>query len=134
MPTLTEVLTLLPKPAVSCLVAAISNSTCKLGDTACTCANPTLQAQATACVAANCTIRESLYTKNLTSSLCGVEPEVNHSFVPIFIAFVVLAGIAVILRLAARLIKSANVWWDDICNIGALVGYVLMIASVMRPC
>ncbi|VUC25935.1 unnamed protein product [Clonostachys rosea] len=120
MPTLSEVLTLLPKPAVSCLVIAITNSTCELGDTACTCANPTLQAQATACVAANCTIREALYTKNLTSSLCGVEPEVDYSFVPIFIAFVVIAGIAVILRLAARFIKSANIWWDDICNIGAL--------------
>lgn len=47
---------------LTCLSAAIANSTCSPTDVACTCTNEALTAQATVCIMGSCTMPEILCT------------------------------------------------------------------------
>jgi hypothetical protein len=58
---------------------------------------------------------------NATYSTCGVEPLVNHKFLPIFITFLAGAAVFVILRWIARIIMGMKLWWDDFLNFAAYV-------------
>ncbi|KAI2628239.1 hypothetical protein GGS21DRAFT_492888 [Xylaria nigripes] len=113
MSGLTALVAALPNCAASCLISAVEGSTCAVTDQACVCHNADLNAKATACVASSCTVKESLFTMNLTSTACGISPHVDHSYVPVFIAFVTLSAVSVLLRVIARLHTRVPVWWDD---------------------
>ncbi|KAI3320288.1 hypothetical protein HD806DRAFT_538477 [Xylariaceae sp. AK1471] len=114
----------LPKCAVQCLLTVVEEPTCAITDQACGCHNEDLNAKASACVDASCTIREALTTMNLTSTACGIAPHVNHSYVPVFIAFVSLSAISVLLRVITRLHTKVPVWWDDFIITLSFVRYL----------
>ncbi|KAH6646169.1 hypothetical protein BKA67DRAFT_541154 [Truncatella angustata] len=106
----------LPKCAATCMLAAVKGSTCAIANQtnqACVCHNEDLNAYATACITASCTIREALFTKNLTSTSCGIAPTVDHIYVTTSIIFVALSAICILLRVTARLQAKIPVWWDD---------------------
>ncbi|GAP85767.1 putative CFEM domain-containing protein [Rosellinia necatrix] len=122
----------LPSCAVSCLGAAIANSTCGALDTACQCSNEAFGAQVSTCIFATCTIRQALAAKKLTSLQCGIQPVVNHSFlVPISVLFG-LAGLAVLLRLISRFRGATKFWWDDLCNFLALLTGGVLLGTVIK--
>ncbi|KAL7624459.1 hypothetical protein AAE478_006024 [Parahypoxylon ruwenzoriense] len=103
----------LPECAIACVLIAVEDSTCSITNQTCVCHDETFNTHATACVAANCTVREGLFTKNLTSTSCGIAPRVDHSYVPVLITFVALSAVSVLIRVIARLQARVPVWWDD---------------------
>ncbi|KAI1416291.1 hypothetical protein F5Y13DRAFT_155003 [Hypoxylon sp. FL1857] len=103
----------LPACATACLLTAIESSSCAITNQTCVCDNGDLNAEATSCISVNCTIREALFTKNLTSTTCGLAPNTDYTFVPVFIVFSTLSAVAVLLRVVARLQAKIPVWWDD---------------------
>ncbi|KAK4227147.1 putative CFEM domain-containing protein [Podospora fimiseda] len=111
----------LPNCAATCFLSAISNSTCSLFDTACQCSDTALANAAGLCIQAACTIREALKTQNITSHQCGIEPRVDQSFLAPIITFIVIAGIAVLLRPLSRILTHAEFGWDDVCNLLAAI-------------
>ncbi|KAI0418926.1 hypothetical protein F5X98DRAFT_336709 [Xylaria grammica] len=120
----------LPKCAATCLIASVVESACSLANQTCVCSDQDLNARATACVAASCTIREALATQNLTSTQCGVAPRVDHSYVPVFIAFVTLSAISVLLRVITRLQDRVPMWWDDFIIALSFLGSVAFAAII----
>ncbi|KAF7538290.1 hypothetical protein G7054_g3068 [Neopestalotiopsis clavispora] len=103
----------LPRCATACLVTAIYESTCAITNSTCVCRDEELNTKATACITESCTVREGLFTKNLTSTSCGIAPHVDHSFLTPGIVFVTLSAISVGLRIVARIQAKLPVWWDD---------------------
>ncbi|KAK3934152.1 hypothetical protein QBC46DRAFT_274401, partial [Diplogelasinospora grovesii] len=94
-----------------CFVDAITHSACALDDAPCLCGlgqKPAL----TECLVKGCTIRQLLTTQNVTSTLCGVNPVVDGWSANVVVVFLILTGIAVILRIWGRLL-SAKLWWED---------------------
>lgn len=61
----------------------------------------------------SCTVQQALFTKNLTSTACGISPHVDHSYMAPTIAFVVLSAVVVSLRVISRVQAKPAVWWDD---------------------
>ncbi|KAI1779826.1 hypothetical protein F4818DRAFT_437127 [Hypoxylon cercidicola] len=135
MSDITALATALPKCAAACLLGAIEASTCAMTNATCVCYDESLNAKATACIAGNCTVREAFFTKNLTSTSCGIVPTVDNSYVPIYIAFDVITAIAILLRIAARLKTKVPMWWDDfiiaVSFLGCLAETTLCMA--MKP-
>jgi hypothetical protein len=82
-------------------------------DQACVCSNEQITLEATACVTSTCTIREGLLTRNLTSTACGIPPRTGHAYFSVLVAFFVLSGVAVLLRIVARIQARVPMWWDD---------------------
>jgi hypothetical protein len=70
-----------------------------------------------------------MYIANATYTTCGVEPLVNHKFLPIFITFLAGAAVFVILRWIARIIMGMKLWWDDFLNFAA---YLCCIAYTVH--
>ncbi|KAI0505356.1 hypothetical protein F5B22DRAFT_628298 [Xylaria bambusicola] len=125
----------LPKCAVTCLISAIGESTCIATNQTCICSNQELNARATGCITQNCTIRETLTTQNLTSTLCGIAPRVDHSYVSVLIAFVTVSAVCVSLRVIARLHTRVPLWWDDFVVALSFLGSVAFaaIALAVKP-
>ncbi|KAK3319855.1 hypothetical protein B0T19DRAFT_273425 [Cercophora scortea] len=115
----------LPSCSLECLGSAISNSTCTLTDVNCICSTASLNNAAAACMMTTCTVRESLTAKNITSHLCGVEPDNDDEIVTIFAVFISLTMVAVALRVLARILTSAYFWWDDLFNLFGLIGCIV---------
>lgn len=61
----------------------------------------------------SCTVRQALFTKNLTNTACDIFPHVDHSYMAPFVAFVVLSAVAVGLRVISRIQAKLAAWWDD---------------------
>jgi hypothetical protein len=58
-------------------------------------------------------------------TLCDRPPvahALTHDTLPISATFLTLAGISVMLRFFSRYHMRAALWWDDACDILALVG------------
>ncbi|KAI1739909.1 hypothetical protein F4680DRAFT_420537 [Xylaria scruposa] len=121
----------LPKCAVACLIDAIEESKCALTNQTCVCSSEELNARATTCVAESCTIKETLTTQNLTSTLCGIAPHVDHSYVSVSIAFVTLSAICVSLRVVVRVHTRVPVWWDDFIIAVSFLGSVTSTAILL---
>ncbi|KAK1753711.1 hypothetical protein QBC47DRAFT_415470 [Echria macrotheca] len=126
--SLQDALAALPQCAIDCLGTAIAGSGCNATDLACVCPSDALNVRATSCVTATCTIKESLTTKNITSHLCNVPVHVDGEIVPALSVFLGLAGVAVLLRILARVITKAYFWWDDLFNLFAMAGCVAFTA------
>ncbi|KAK4118946.1 hypothetical protein N657DRAFT_684829 [Parathielavia appendiculata] len=112
----------LPSCAQTCFVTALSQSTCSLADAACLCNDDQFNNVATACITSGCTVKESLTAKNLTSHMCGLPVEGDSSLIPLYSVFLGLAGLAMILRIAARVLTRAYFWWDDFANFFGFIG------------
>ncbi|KAI1325328.1 hypothetical protein F5Y16DRAFT_423081 [Xylariaceae sp. FL0255] len=110
----------LPDCALMCLAKAAAIANCSISDFTC-CGNEAFTNYTTPCITTSCTVREALFTENQTAVECGVHPYVNKSFVPVIITFFILALIAVLLRVAARVLSQAKFWYDDYSNFAAFV-------------
>ncbi|GFF34748.1 hypothetical protein IFM61606_04720 [Aspergillus udagawae] len=94
----------LPSCALQCIVSTLPHSHCTITDQTCMCTDPVFTSTLETCVKANCTIRESLATKNVTSSACGVPIRDRTGAVSITgVVGGVLALVAFVLRMIARL-------------------------------
>ncbi|KAI1381967.1 hypothetical protein F4677DRAFT_400427 [Hypoxylon crocopeplum] len=113
MSSLAALAAALPRCAVACVLTAVEDSVCAITNQTCVCHDEDLNAKATACVTMNCTIREALFTKDLTYTSCGIAPGVDHSYMPITISFTALSAVAILLRVVARIQARVPVWWDD---------------------
>ncbi|GAD97455.1 predicted protein [Paecilomyces variotii No. 5] len=101
---MSQLAAVLPKCGLQCMMTEIPKSSCAPTDNVCICTNPQLNEMITACVMQSCTIRESLTTKNVTSTACGAPVRDKSKAISIAgVAGGVIALIAVILRLLARL-------------------------------
>ncbi|KAK8093579.1 hypothetical protein PG997_000264 [Apiospora hydei] len=110
-----ELLNELPPCAQGCLLTAVSQSPCAPGNQTCLCTNAPLQNSVTACVSASCTIKEALFTKNLTETNCHAPVRDKADlYNNISIIFGVLSGFFVLLRLAFKLfIIKTDLGLDD---------------------
>ncbi|KAI0842642.1 hypothetical protein F5Y06DRAFT_131966 [Hypoxylon sp. FL0890] len=122
----------LPKCAATCILTAVESSTCAITNQTCICYDGDLNAKATTCINANCTIREALFTKNLTSTSCGLTPATNSVYIPIDITFITLAAISVLLRVVARLQMRVPMWWDDFTITLSFLGCVAFTAIAFK--
>ncbi|KAK4173103.1 hypothetical protein QBC36DRAFT_62614 [Triangularia setosa] len=66
------------------------------------------------CIKKNCTTPEALFTQNATLRACGVVPNVERSWLPVMTTFLIIAFVAVVLRVANRLYTTKTYWWDDV--------------------
>lgn len=114
-----------PRIQITCFLDAIGNSSCTISDQACVCRDEDLETQATACIMETCTVREALFTKNLTATSCGIAPNIGPSYVPVFMALTALCAASVLLRVVARLKAGYPVWWDDFIISLSFVGSIL---------
>ncbi|KAK0634103.1 hypothetical protein B0T14DRAFT_417398 [Immersiella caudata] len=105
---------------LSCLRDLLTSSGCNTTDVACLCPSGALQRQTSLCVEGACSVKEILTTKNLTSHLCGVEVHGDGRIVPVMALSIGLAGVAVALRVLARVLTKAYFWWDDLCAMLAM--------------
>ncbi|GAB1316912.1 Repressed by TUP1 protein 5 [Madurella fahalii] len=112
----------LPDCARKCLLGAINQSPCAITDAGCICLDRKLNDQATACITVNCEVKEALTAKNITSHLCGLPVEADHSLIPTYAVFIGFAVVAVLLRIVARVLTQAFFWWDDLCNLFGFIG------------
>ncbi|KAK4098543.1 hypothetical protein N658DRAFT_509524 [Parathielavia hyrcaniae] len=112
----------LPDCAQTCFVEVIGQSTCSLTGATCLCNDDQFNNVATSCITSNCTVKESLTAKNLTSRMCGLPVEGDSSLIPLYSIFLGLAGLAMILRIAARVVTRAYFWWDDFANLFGFIG------------
>ncbi|KAK8006113.1 hypothetical protein PG991_012410 [Apiospora marii] len=110
-----ELLAGLPLCARACLVAAVKQSPCAPGNQTCLCTNEPLQSSVTACVSASCTIREALFTKNLTETNCHAPVrDKGKLYDNISIIFGVLSGFFVVMRLVFKLlVMKTDLGLDD---------------------
>lgn len=111
----------LPACALTCLAHAAATANCSITNIACVCSNEVFMDYAKLCVAESCTIREAFFTQNQTAVQCHVHPYVDKRFVPVIIAFFIIALVVVLLRVAARVVSQATFWYDDYFNLAAFV-------------
>ncbi|KAI1390658.1 uncharacterized protein F4822DRAFT_157102 [Hypoxylon trugodes] len=133
MASLANSAALLPPCAkLACLNTAISNSNCPPTDQACIYSTGAINNNATLCIKAACTVRELLVAQNVTNRPCGVEPAVNSTYVPIMIAFITLAAVAVSLQLLARVLTDMPIWWDDGANCTSMVTCIAYTVTMVQ--
>ncbi|KAI0377676.1 hypothetical protein F5Y04DRAFT_263932 [Hypomontagnella monticulosa] len=125
----------LPECAAACMLTAVGASSCAVSNQTCLCHDQAFNTKATVCITANCTIREAFFTKNLTSTSCGIEPTVDHSFYPVFITFLILAAISLLLRIIARFQARLPMWWDDFFITLPFLGCIcfMVIVIIITP-
>ncbi|KAL3467197.1 hypothetical protein BJX64DRAFT_192222 [Aspergillus heterothallicus] len=110
----------LPECALTCLIGAISNSTCALTDFACVCADAQLNAALEPCIAGTCTIKESLTAQNYSYTTCQYPASDNTLTFPVVnIVGIIVAIISVALRLFNR-VMVGQVGLDDYTIVAAL--------------
>jgi len=59
--------------------------------------------------------------KNITSLLCNDPVRQDNSITPVLAIFIGFVGLAVLLRVLARVLTQAYFWWDDLFNLFAMV-------------
>ncbi|KAL4948458.1 hypothetical protein BDW69DRAFT_203517 [Aspergillus filifer] len=110
----------LPECALTCLIGAISNSTCALTDFACICGDAQLNAALEPCIAGTCTIKESLTAQNYSYTTCQYPASDNTLTFPVVnIVGIIVAVLSVVLRLFNR-VMVGQVGLDDYTIVAAL--------------
>ena len=64
-------------------------------------------------------------SRNISSHVCGLPVETDASLIPVYSTFIAFAVVAVVLRLAARIVTQAHFWWDDLANLLSFVGFLV---------
>ncbi|CAG8921591.1 unnamed protein product [Penicillium salamii] len=99
---------------LKCMVASVPQSSCAPTDQKCLCLDTHYTVTLEECVLTSCTIRESLTTKNVTTSLCGAPVRDRTKVVSAAgLAGGIIALIAFILRMVARLRCCGGVFGMD---------------------
>ncbi|KAJ5962148.1 hypothetical protein N7501_007089 [Penicillium viridicatum] len=104
----------LPSCALDCMMTSVSQSYCEATNQACLCNDTHYTAVLQKCVVSSCTIQESLTTKNVTTSACGV-PIRDHTKIVSYagVGGGIVALIAFILRMLARLSCCGGIFGAD---------------------
>ncbi|KAJ5415564.1 hypothetical protein N7465_004259 [Penicillium sp. CMV-2018d] len=104
----------LPSCALDCMMTSVSQSYCEATNQACLCNDAHYTAVLQKCVVSSCTIQESLTTKNVTTSACGV-PIRDHTKIVSYagVGGGIVALIAFILRMLARLSCCGGIFGAD---------------------
>lgn len=106
-------------PQLTCLLTSVTSSSCQLTDFECTCADAQIQSTVEICVLQFCTVKESLTTKNITSTLCGAPVrDKGGKLKGINIALAALSNLAVFTRLLSKILRhNPSYGWglDDAC-------------------
>ncbi|KAJ5343674.1 uncharacterized protein N7506_003498 [Penicillium brevicompactum] len=99
---------------LKCMVAAVPQSSCTPTDQKCLCVDAHYTAVLEECVVTSCTIRQSLTTKNVTTSLCQAPIRDRTKIVSgAGLAGGIIALVAFILRMVARLRCCGGVFGMD---------------------
>ncbi|EHA56857.1 hypothetical protein MCOR27_003608 [Pyricularia oryzae] len=105
----------IPDCAKFCLASFADRSTCPMDDLACLCPNTALKEDITKCVTAQCSIKEALFTKNVTSVAC--EEEIRDKRLELNITAIILGSMAalfVILRMFSKVfVVGGSAGLDD---------------------
>ncbi|KAE8349543.1 hypothetical protein BDV28DRAFT_160402 [Aspergillus coremiiformis] len=101
---------------------ALNASWCPTTGMTCICTNEPLLTFEVGCFSKRCSLKENLFSTNLTRSACGI-PEDNHANLTPALAGVLgmLALIMVILRLVQRVFLKKSFGWDDGMILMALI-------------
>ncbi|KAK2627136.1 hypothetical protein QTJ16_003102 [Diplocarpon rosae] len=102
-----------PSCAVSCLETALQNSRCASTDLACICSDVALTTQVGVCVGTSCTVKESLITKNITTSSCHAPTRGKRGRFILAIVLYSISTFALILRLISNSTSKYKFWYDD---------------------
>ncbi|KAH9873434.1 hypothetical protein IAQ61_004057 [Plenodomus lingam] len=105
----------LPSCASLCLAQEVPKPPCQLTDAACLCSNPELQSSIETCIAQACTPRESLTTKNATSTACGAPVQYKGETTRLSnIALSLLTAVLIAVRMSYQAFFSSwDFGWDD---------------------
>ncbi|KAL3482105.1 hypothetical protein BJX99DRAFT_243126 [Aspergillus californicus] len=102
-----------PSCALDCLMQALPSSSCSPSDFDCICLDNQLIAKIQACALQNCSVKDGLLATRFLYETCDYPVTVDHQMsLPLFIAGTIFSTLAVILRIAARLIGS-KLGFDD---------------------
>ncbi|KAL3965154.1 hypothetical protein ACCO45_002158 [Purpureocillium lilacinum] len=112
--SLTDAVAKLPSCALTCVASAVSTSTCSLTDQVCLCNNDPLQQNITECVLAGCSIKEALFTKNLTESACD-RPirDKSGTLITLSNTLGIITGLFVLQRFAFKIFSRLDIHLDD---------------------
>ncbi|KAJ0426861.1 CFEM domain-containing protein [Aspergillus carlsbadensis] len=122
----------LPSCALSCLISAISNSTCSLTDFACICTDEALNAALEPCIAGSCTIKEGLTAQNFSYTTCDYPANENTTVYHVVnIVGIIVAIVSVALRITNRIV-GGQVGLDDHTIVVALF-VAVAVAGVGFP-
>ncbi|KAI1845049.1 hypothetical protein JX265_008366 [Neoarthrinium moseri] len=94
----------LPSCARDCLFTRVSESSCAITNTTCVCTNAPLQQNLTLCVLESCTLKEALFAKNVTQTICHapVRSEQRVSYV-LTVTFGVVSAAAILARFGFKI-------------------------------
>ncbi|KAF9895105.1 hypothetical protein FE257_000007 [Aspergillus nanangensis] len=110
----------LPSCALICLSRVIQNSTCSLSDFACICQDTQLNSALQPCILQSCTVREALTAQKFSYTTCQYPTsDDTHVFPVINIVGIIIAILAVTLRVGGRVVSS-KMGWDDYTILFAL--------------
>ncbi|KAF1932823.1 uncharacterized protein M421DRAFT_416433 [Didymella exigua CBS 183.55] len=113
----------MPACAQLCLKSAFGTDTCTPTDKACICTNTIFQGNVSACVATTCTIPESLVTRNISLTSCGV-PVRNHGhdYVVLSNTMSIIAAVFVGIRFFFKAtVSRMDIGYDDWCVLATLI-------------
>ncbi|KAK0661329.1 hypothetical protein DIS24_g2528 [Lasiodiplodia hormozganensis] len=112
---LASVLEALPACGRTCLMYGVQQSECSPTNVTCICTDVALKKYVEGCAMAECTIKQALFTKNVTLSSCGAEHRDRTKHVSyIGVGGAIIALIAIVMRLLARLpALGGDFGWDD---------------------
>ncbi|KAH8898896.1 hypothetical protein GQ53DRAFT_614295, partial [Thozetella sp. PMI_491] len=106
----------------TCVVDAVMNSTCPPTNQTCVCVNDNLQAAAKDCIMQKCTVKEALFTMNLTQSTCGAPVrDSRYSYIVLNDTLGTFIGISVLQRILTKLYWKLNIDIDDWCILITMV-------------
>ncbi|KAI2835595.1 hypothetical protein CBS115988_2031 [Aspergillus niger] len=122
---------LLPTCAVKCMAVTIPKTSCTLADQTCQCTDETYTALLQECVVSSCTTKESLTTKNVTSTACGAPVRDRTKAVSYAgVIGLVIACIAFILRIVARFKCLGGTFGMDDLTMGLTMCLVIPLSAL----
>ncbi|KFA78590.1 hypothetical protein S40288_09088 [Stachybotrys chartarum IBT 40288] len=104
----------LPECALSCMPIIVNQTACDVQDMPCLCADRRLMEAAELCALSRCTVRESLYARNLTARACE-EPirDRSYEFSVIVSTIAILSALFVVQRFAFKVYADITLAVDD---------------------
>ncbi|GJN73914.1 hypothetical protein PLICBS_007997 [Purpureocillium lilacinum] len=120
--SLNNTLALFPKCAAPCLPLIVDKANNVAANETSLCTNQTVQDTVMLCVMGSCSIKESMFSKNLTTTACN-EPIRDRSsrYIAISDAFSIIASIFVIQRFAYKFWAKLDFGLDDLFTLITLI-------------
>ncbi|KAI5456640.1 hypothetical protein BGZ63DRAFT_495829 [Mariannaea sp. PMI_226] len=104
----------LPECASSCLSTAVKNSPCSATNQTCLCTDEALQTEAGLCISTSCSVKDALFTKNVTMTNCGAPVrDRGPQYVALSNSLAILANFFVLLRFGIKIYMRIGLSLDD---------------------